>query len=174
MVAEIVAGERRVWDKVCIPAICFTDPEIVTFDLSLEEVRATGIEINTGYFPFQANGRAMTWQMNQASSVSWPGPTITYCSAFREWVLALRSCRQPSAWRSKCVRGSRTLQRRSMPIRPRAKASRGPLSRLWVIRSTYKRLSSMALGGGISMKWRHGFAPLGNQGSAGTSQPLAT
>ena len=60
MVAEIVAGERRVWDKVCIPAICFTDPEIVTVGLSLEEVRATGIEINTGYFPFRANGRAMT------------------------------------------------------------------------------------------------------------------
>jgi dihydrolipoamide dehydrogenase len=26
MVAEIVVGQRRVWDKVCIPAICFTDP----------------------------------------------------------------------------------------------------------------------------------------------------
>ena len=111
---------------------------------SLEEVRATGIEINTGYFPFRANGRAMTLADDQASFVSWPGPTITYCSAFREWVLALRSCRQPSAWRSKCVRGSRTLLRQSMPTRPRAKASWRPLSRLWVIRSTC-RPASMAL-----------------------------
>jgi dihydrolipoamide dehydrogenase len=60
MVAGIVAGERRGWDKVCIPAICFTDPEIVTVGLSLEEARASGIEIKTGYFPFRANGRAMT------------------------------------------------------------------------------------------------------------------
>ena len=98
MVAEIVVGERRVWDKVCIPAICFTDPEIVTVGLSLEEVRATGIEINTGYFPFRANGRAMTLANEfRHLFVSWLGPTITYCSAFREWVLALRSCRQPSA-----------------------------------------------------------------------------
>jgi len=29
MVAEIVAGRRRAWDKRCIPAVCFTDPEIV-------------------------------------------------------------------------------------------------------------------------------------------------
>ena len=49
MVAEIVAGEKRAWDKVCIPAICFTDPEIVTVGLSPEEARAAGIEIKTGY-----------------------------------------------------------------------------------------------------------------------------
>ncbi|MEM9899231.1 MAG: FAD-dependent oxidoreductase, partial [Pseudomonadota bacterium] len=28
MVAEIVAGHRRRWDKRCIPAVCFTDPEL--------------------------------------------------------------------------------------------------------------------------------------------------
>jgi len=60
MVAEIVAGERRAWDKVSIPAICFTDPEIVTVGLSPEEAKAAGIEVKTGQFPFQANGRAMT------------------------------------------------------------------------------------------------------------------
>ncbi|WP_157016417.1 dihydrolipoyl dehydrogenase [Mesorhizobium xinjiangense] len=60
MVAEIVAGHRRTWDKRCIPAICFTDPEVVSAGLSPEEARATGVEIKTGQFPFQANGRAMT------------------------------------------------------------------------------------------------------------------
>jgi len=60
MVAEIVAEERRGWDKVSIPAICFTDPEIVTVGLSPEEARAASIEIKTGQFPLQANGRAMT------------------------------------------------------------------------------------------------------------------
>jgi dihydrolipoamide dehydrogenase len=60
MVAGLVAGERRLWDKVCIPTICFTDPEVVTVGLSLEEARAAGVGINIGYFPFRANGRAMT------------------------------------------------------------------------------------------------------------------
>ena len=36
MVAEIVAGRKRSWDKVCIPAVCFTDPEIVAAGLTPE------------------------------------------------------------------------------------------------------------------------------------------
>ncbi|NGN41116.1 dihydrolipoyl dehydrogenase [Mesorhizobium sp. CGMCC 1.15528] len=60
MVAEIVAGNKRSWDKRCIPAVCFTDPEIVTAGLSPEEARAQGREIKIGQFPFAANGRAMT------------------------------------------------------------------------------------------------------------------
>ena len=60
MVAEIVAGHRRSWDKRCIPAVCFTDPEIVTAGLDPEEARRGGREIRVGQFPFTANGRAMT------------------------------------------------------------------------------------------------------------------
>ncbi|OEC94842.1 dihydrolipoyl dehydrogenase [Rhizobium sp. YK2] len=62
MVAEIVAGRKRVWDKRAIPAVCFTDPEIVTTGLSPDEARAQGHEIRVGLFPFAANGRAMTTQ----------------------------------------------------------------------------------------------------------------
>jgi dihydrolipoamide dehydrogenase len=64
MVAEIIAGEKRSWDKVCIPAICFTDPEIVTAGLSPDEAGAAGLTVKTGLFPFQANGRAMTLTRN--------------------------------------------------------------------------------------------------------------
>jgi dihydrolipoamide dehydrogenase len=60
MVAEIVAGHKRSWDKRCIPAICFTDPEVVTAGLSPDEARKAGREIRVGQFPFSANGRAMT------------------------------------------------------------------------------------------------------------------
>jgi dihydrolipoamide dehydrogenase len=60
MVAEIVAGQRRAWDKLCIPAVCFTDPEIVTAGLSPDEAKRTGRELRTGQFPYTANGRAMT------------------------------------------------------------------------------------------------------------------
>lgn len=62
MVAEIVAGHKRVWDKRSIPAVCFTDPEIVTVGLSPEEARRTDVDIKIGQFPFSANGRAMTKQ----------------------------------------------------------------------------------------------------------------
>ncbi len=60
MVAEIVAGHRRAWDKRAIPAVCFTDPEVVSVGLSPDAARDAGIETRTGNFPFSANGRAMT------------------------------------------------------------------------------------------------------------------
>ncbi len=60
MVAEIVAGNKRSWDKRCIPAICFTDPEVVSAGLTPEEAKAQVKELKIGQFPFQANGRAMT------------------------------------------------------------------------------------------------------------------
>jgi len=59
MVAEIVAGHKRLWDKRCIPAICFTDPEIVIAGLSPDEARKAGHEVRIGQFPFSANGRSM-------------------------------------------------------------------------------------------------------------------
>ncbi|MBB3017379.1 dihydrolipoamide dehydrogenase [Microvirga lupini] len=60
MVAEIVAGHKRVWDKRAIPAVCFTDPEIVAVGLTPDEAQKAGSEVRVGHFPFSANGRAMT------------------------------------------------------------------------------------------------------------------
>ncbi|RFC69539.1 MULTISPECIES: dihydrolipoyl dehydrogenase [Mesorhizobium] len=60
MVAEIIAGHKRSWDKRCIPAICFTDPEVVSAGLTPDEAKAAGTEVKIGMFPFTANGRAMT------------------------------------------------------------------------------------------------------------------
>ena len=60
MVAEIISGHSRSWDKACIPAVCFTDPEIVTVGLSEAEAQANGDDVKAVSFPFQANGRAMT------------------------------------------------------------------------------------------------------------------
>jgi dihydrolipoamide dehydrogenase len=62
MVAEILAGEKRAFDHRAIPAICFTDPEIVAVGLSPEAAKAAHGEIRVGHFPFRANGRAMTLQ----------------------------------------------------------------------------------------------------------------
>ncbi|MBR0740785.1 dihydrolipoyl dehydrogenase [Bradyrhizobium liaoningense] len=60
MVAEIAAGLPRAWDERCVPAICFTDPEIVSVGLSPNEARRAGLNVKVGQFPFAANGRAMT------------------------------------------------------------------------------------------------------------------
>lgn len=62
MVAEHISGIAREWDKRVIPAICFTDPEIVSAGLSPQEATDQGIEIITNSFPFLANSRAMTME----------------------------------------------------------------------------------------------------------------
>ncbi|MEM7731658.1 MAG: dihydrolipoyl dehydrogenase [Pseudomonadota bacterium] len=56
MVAEIIAGHAVEWDKRAIPAVCFTDPEIVTCGALPGDIDDTEVS----EFPFAANGRAMT------------------------------------------------------------------------------------------------------------------
>jgi len=60
MVAEIVSGKRRKFAPAAIPAVCFTDPEVVVCGLSPAQAQEAGMEVITGMFPFMANGRAMT------------------------------------------------------------------------------------------------------------------
>ena len=60
MVAEIISGLTREFDKIAIPAIVFTEPEIVSVGLSPDEARDRGENIVIGKFPLAANGRALT------------------------------------------------------------------------------------------------------------------
>ncbi|TCW83891.1 dihydrolipoyl dehydrogenase [Burkholderia sp. SRS-46] len=62
MVAELIAGKRRKFVPASIPAVCFTDPEIVTSGWSPDDARAAGVDCLSASFPFAANGRAMTLQ----------------------------------------------------------------------------------------------------------------
>jgi dihydrolipoamide dehydrogenase len=59
-VAEIIAGHKRRFNPAAIPAVCFTDPEIVTAGLSVEEAAEKGIDVTTSVFPLTANGRALS------------------------------------------------------------------------------------------------------------------
>lgn len=59
MVAEIIAGKRRRFDQAAIPAVCFTEPEIVSVGLDAPDEGHV-----VGQFPFLANGRALS--MNAA------------------------------------------------------------------------------------------------------------
>ncbi|MCC6608775.1 MAG: dihydrolipoyl dehydrogenase [Burkholderiales bacterium] len=60
MVAEIIAGQRRRFTPAAIPAVCFTDPEIVVVGRTPPEALEAGLDCITARFPFTANGRAMT------------------------------------------------------------------------------------------------------------------
>nr|WP_314357193.1 dihydrolipoyl dehydrogenase [uncultured Achromobacter sp.] len=60
MVAELVAGKRRHFQPAAIPAVCFTDPEVVVAGLSPDDAQAAGLDCLAASFPFAANGRAMT------------------------------------------------------------------------------------------------------------------
>src|SRR5690606_5077189 len=60
MVAELVAGHRRRFAPAAIPAVCFTDPEIVTAGLAPSQAQQAGLDCTSAIFPFAANGRAMT------------------------------------------------------------------------------------------------------------------
>jgi dihydrolipoamide dehydrogenase len=60
MVAEIIAGKRRHFTPAAIPAVCFTDPEVVVVGMTPQEAATLGVDCITASFPFSANGRAMT------------------------------------------------------------------------------------------------------------------
>ncbi len=59
LVAEVIAGKKRVNDVRTIPAVVFTEPEIATAGLSRSEAEAKGHKVSEGKFPFAASGRAM-------------------------------------------------------------------------------------------------------------------
>ena len=60
MVAEIIAGKRRHFTPAAIPAVCFTDPEVVVVGTTPQEAAKLGLDCISASFPFSANGRAMT------------------------------------------------------------------------------------------------------------------
>jgi dihydrolipoamide dehydrogenase len=60
MVAEIISGKRRHFTPAAIPAVCFTDPEVVVVGLTPQEASRQGLDCISASFPYAANGRAMT------------------------------------------------------------------------------------------------------------------
>ncbi len=61
LVAEVIAGQNRVYDAKTVPAVIFTDPEIASAGMLEEECKAAGYKnLKIGKFPFAANGRAVS------------------------------------------------------------------------------------------------------------------
>jgi dihydrolipoamide dehydrogenase len=60
LVAEVIAGHKRSFMPAAIPAVCFTDPEVVVAGLDPAAAGRAGLDVLSAAFPFAANGRAMS------------------------------------------------------------------------------------------------------------------
>ena len=60
LVAEVIAGHKRAFTPAAIPAVCFTDPEVVVAGLDPAAAERAGLDVLVASFPFGANGRAMS------------------------------------------------------------------------------------------------------------------
>lgn len=57
---EVLSGESSAFERVVIPAVVFTDPELAWCGLTETEARANHIAIETAKFPWSASGRALS------------------------------------------------------------------------------------------------------------------
>ncbi|HEY8330198.1 MAG TPA: dihydrolipoyl dehydrogenase [Pseudomonas sp.] len=59
MVAERIAGHKAQVNYDLIPSVIYTHPEIAAVGKTEQQLKAEGVAINVGTFPFAASGRAM-------------------------------------------------------------------------------------------------------------------
>jgi dihydrolipoamide dehydrogenase len=59
--AEAIAGTGHPMDYKAVPACTYTHPEVASVGLSEKKAREAGYDVRVGRFPFQANGRALTY-----------------------------------------------------------------------------------------------------------------
>ncbi len=58
---EVICGEDVAFDKVVIPAVVFTDPEVAWCGLTENEAKEKGINVAVAKFPWGASGRALSY-----------------------------------------------------------------------------------------------------------------
>ncbi|EMI52371.1 dihydrolipoyl dehydrogenase [Rhodopirellula sallentina] len=56
--AEVIAGKKVEFDKIAIPAVVFTDPEIAWAGITEEEAKREGRKVTVEAYPWAASGRA--------------------------------------------------------------------------------------------------------------------
>jgi dihydrolipoyl dehydrogenase len=59
--AEAIAGTGHAMDYKAVPACTYTHPEVASVGMSEKKAREAGYDVRVGRFPFQANGRALTY-----------------------------------------------------------------------------------------------------------------
>ena len=57
--AEVIAGEDVAFDRMAIPSVAYTDPEVAWTGLTETEAKEQGVDYEVAKFPWQAEGRAL-------------------------------------------------------------------------------------------------------------------
>ncbi|MCX4189324.1 dihydrolipoyl dehydrogenase [Methylophaga sp. OBS3] len=58
--AEVIAGQKSVFEPLTIPSVAYTDPEVAWMGLNETEAKAQGIDYVKGAFPWAASGRSLS------------------------------------------------------------------------------------------------------------------
>jgi dihydrolipoamide dehydrogenase len=58
--AEVIAGQKSVFEPMTIPSVAYTDPEVAWMGLSEDEAKQEGIDYVKGAFPWAASGRSLS------------------------------------------------------------------------------------------------------------------
>ncbi|MBT6078376.1 MAG: FAD-dependent oxidoreductase, partial [Oceanospirillaceae bacterium] len=59
MVADLIAGHKALINYDCIPSVIYTHPEMAWVGKTEQQLKAEGVDVKVGKFPFAASGRAM-------------------------------------------------------------------------------------------------------------------
>jgi dihydrolipoamide dehydrogenase len=58
--AEVIAGQKSVFEPLTIPSVAYTDPEVAWMGMSEDEAKKEGIDYVKGAFPWAASGRSLS------------------------------------------------------------------------------------------------------------------
>ncbi len=58
--AEVIAGQKSVFEPMTIPSVAYTDPEVAWMGISEDEAKKQGIDYVKGAFPWAASGRSLS------------------------------------------------------------------------------------------------------------------
>lgn len=58
--AEVIAGQKSVFEPMTIPSVAYTDPEVAWMGISEDEAKKQGIAYVKGAFPWAASGRSLS------------------------------------------------------------------------------------------------------------------
>jgi dihydrolipoamide dehydrogenase len=58
--AEVIAGQKSVFEPMTIPSVAYTDPEVAWMGMSEDEAKQEGIDYVKGAFPWAASGRSLS------------------------------------------------------------------------------------------------------------------
>lgn len=58
--AEVIAGQKSVFEPLTIPSVAYTDPEVAWMGMNEDEAKAAGVDYVKGAFPWAASGRSLS------------------------------------------------------------------------------------------------------------------